>query len=458
MLPALEREKILSGLTEKQYTDLAYDWKFWARPSQLPPPGDWDGWLILAGRGFGKSRTGAEFVRAEVEAGRAKRIALIGETSADGRGVMVTGPAGLLSVCPPWNMPVFVAASSLGRPQVTWANGAVATLYDAREPDQLRGPQHDLAWLDEGAKYRYAQAVFDQLMFGLRLGSKPRWVMTTTPRPIPLITGLLKDSRVAVTRGNTSENLQNLAPSYVKNVVERYQGTRLGRQELNAEILDDVPGALWTRRVLEECRRTQEQLPQLTRLMVAVDPSATSGEESNEAGIIVVGTGRVDGYQHGYVLDDWSVQGTPDEWARRAVAAYRFHSADRIIAEKNQGGEMVEHVIKSVDRNVPVTLVTATRGKVVRAEPISALYEQGRIHHVGSFPVLEDQMIMFTRETSLARADGYSPDRVDAMVWGFSELFDLITSAKRDADRPPPGRTNSGYSHFRHAPVQQNRR
>lgn len=449
LLNASEREKILSGLTDQQFTELAYDWKFWARPNQLPPAGDWDGWLILAGRGTGKTRTGSEFIRSEVEAGRARRIGLIGETSADGRGVMITGETGILSVCPPSNMPEFVAQSKdSGRPQLTWPSGAVATLYDAREPDQLRGPQHDLVWADELAKFRYAQAVYDQMMLGLRLGNKPRWLATTTPRPIPLIQSLVKDPRVVVTRASSRENLQNLAPSFLKNVIERYQGTRLGRQEIEAEILGDMPGALWTRRILEDTRCAQDDVPELSRIVVAVDPAVTSGEEANETGIIVAGMGMVDGYQHGYVLDDWSCQGTPDEWARKTVAAYRMHQADRIIAEKNQGGEMVEAVIRSVDRNVPVLLVSASRGKAVRAEPVSALYEQGRMHHVGAFPDLEDEMVAFTPETAALRADGYSPDRVDALVWGVTELFDSITAARRDAHRPPATRTNHHYSRF----------
>jgi phage terminase large subunit-like protein len=372
-LEPAKRAALLRDLTDEERAVLAYDWTKWARPKQLAPPGDWDGWLILAGRGAGKTRTGAEWVRGEVEAGRAGRVALIAETSADGRDVIVEGDSGILSVAPPWNRPVYEPSKR----RLTWPNGAMATLYDAREPDQLRGPQHDLAWMDEAAKYRYLQAVYDNLLMGLRLGRHPRWLATTTPRPIPLLKAWLRDPRIVVTRGSTMENLANLAPSFQRAVVDRYKGTRLGRQELEAEILEDVPGALWTRRLLDENR--VDAAPPLKRLFVGVDPAITSGEKSDETGIVC---GGVDAKNHGYLLEDWSLRGTPDAWARRAVALYRRHECDGIVAERNQGGEMVEHVIRSVAADVPVKLVNATRGKYVRAEPVSALYEQVRIHHV----------------------------------------------------------------------------
>lgn len=423
-------------MSDTEQAALLYDWRRWARPKQLAPEGDWDGWLILAGRGFGKTRTAAELVRDEVESGRSGRIALIAETSADGRDVVVEGESGILAVSPPWNKPLYEPSKR----RITWPNGALATLYDAREPDQLRGPQHDFAVMDELAKYRYAQEVFDQMLFGLRLGVHPRWVAPTTPRPIKLIKDLLKDPRVAVTRGSSTENMGNLAATYRRNVIDRYAGTRLGRQEIDAEVLEDVPGALWTRRNLDEYR--VKEAPPLKRVVVAVDPPATSGENANEAGIIGVGA---DINNHGYTLDDWSMQGTPDEWARRAVALYHRLEADRIVAEKNQGGEMVEHVIKSVDRNVPVTLVHASRGKYVRAEPVSALYEQGRCHHVGTHPTLEDQMISFTPESAMDRSRGISPDRTDALVWGYSFLFPTIT-ARTEGQTNRPTQTNRGPS------------
>lgn len=421
MLPESDRKATLESLTDEQCRKLLHDWRFWARPKQIAPQGDWDGWLLLAGRGFGKTRTACEFVREEVEAKRAGRIGLVAETSADGRDVLVEGESGLLAISPPDMRPVYEPSKR----RVTWPNGAMATLYDAREPDQLRGPQHDLLLFDEIAKYRYAQAVFDNAMPGLRLGVHPKWVAATTPRPILLIKAMMRDQRVVVTRGSSNENLSNLAATFKRNVIDRYAGTRLGRQEIDAEILEDVPGALWSRRNLDEYRVAQS--PALERIVVGVDPAATSSENANETGIVVAGVARIGNMPHGYTLDDWSMKGTPDEWARRAVAAYRRFEADRIVAECNQGGEMVSSVIRSIDPDVPVTLVRATRGKYVRAEPVSALYEQGRIHHIGSLATLEDQMIAFTPESASDRKDGTSPDRVDALVWAYTELFPLIT-------------------------------
>lgn len=421
-LPEPQIRTILSELTDKQCTDLQYDWQFWARKSQQSPLGEWDGWLIIAGRGWGKTRVGAETVRAEVESSRSKRIGLIAETSADGRDVIVEGESGILACSPPWNRPVYEPSKR----RLTWPNGAIATLYDAREPDQLRGPQHDFIWFDELAKYRYADAVFDQAMFGLRLGDTPRWIVTTTPRPIALIRRLLVQSGVRVTRGRSADNLSNISGTYQRNVIDRYKGTRLGRQELDAEILDDVPGALWSRRSLDEAR--VHTAPALIRIVVGVDPAASSGEAANENGIIVAG---IAANGHAYIIEDWSLRGSPDEWARKAVAAYRKHDADALIAESNQGGEMVSAVIKSV-ADIPVKLVRATRGKYVRAEPVSALYEQGRVHHAGVMPELEDQMISFTPERAADRSDGYSPDRVDALVWALTELFPDITAGERN--------------------------
>lgn len=422
LLTPEQRQRLKTDLTDEEAALFLFEWSRWARPSQLAPTDEWDGWLILAGRGFGKTRMGSEFVRSEVESGRSKRIGLVGETSADGKDVMVNGESGIIAASPPWFRPEFTASSSNGRPKLKWPNGAIATLYDAREPEQLRGPQHDLIWFDELAKYRYAEEVFDQAMFGLRLGANPRWVATTTPRPSKLLRMLLLQKGVKITRGKSDDNLSNLSASYQRNVIDRYRGTRLGRQELDAEILEDVPGALWSRRSLDECRVASA--PALVRIVVAVDPAISSGETANENGIVVAG---VDAQGVAYVLEDWSLRGSPDEWARKAVAAYRKHQADCIVAESNQGGDMVASVIKSV-ADIPVKLVKATRGKYVRAEPVSALYEQGRVHHVGAFVDLEDQMISFTPERASDRSDGYSPDRVDALVWNLTELFPDITT------------------------------
>ena len=434
-----QRSKLLQSLTDDEAEVLIYEWEKWARPNQIAPDGDWLGWLVLAGRGWGKTRVGLEFVRAQVEAGNAGRIALVAETSADGRDVIVEGESGLLAISPPWNHPTYESSKR----RVTWPNGAIATLYDAREPDQLRGPQHDLALLDELAKYRYAQSVWDNLLPGLRLGTHPRWVATTTPRPIPLIKSLIRDPSVVVTRGRSVENLANLARTFKSSVIDRYAGTRLGRQELDAEVLEDVPGALWTRRGLDEWR--VDKAPPLKRIVVGVDPAATGNEGANETGIVVCG---LDEKQQGYVLEDWSIRGHPDVWARRAVAAYRKHEADRIIAEINQGGEMVSHTIRTIDGNVPITTVHASRGKYVRAEPIAALYEQGRIHHVGTLPDLEDQMTAFTPESAAAdRTDGKSPDRVDALVWAFTHLFPSMTErvVKKPMQVAPAQRSSHGW-------------
>lgn len=412
-------------MTPEEKMALNFNWKAWARPKQLPPDGDWDGWLILGGRGGGKTRTGAEWIRSLVENNQAKRIALIGETSADGKGVMVDGDSGILNCCPPWNKPTFTSSSSKGRPKLTWPNGAIATLYDAREPDQLRGPQHDAIWVDELAKFRYADEVYDQMLMGLRLGAKPRWLATTTPRPIPLILRLVKDPHVVVTRYSSRENLNFLSKSFQHNVIDRYFGTRMGRQEIEAEILEDIPGALWTRRNLDENRlRYMAEVPPLVRVAVAVDPAITSKDSSAETGIVA---GGVDEKSHGYVLEDASLRGTPDQWARRAVAMYRKYEADHIVAEANQGGELVERCIRAVATDVPVTLVRATRGKYVRAEPVSALYEQDRVSHVGTFPDLEDGMVGFTPERAAERSTDEFLDRVDALVWLHTDLFQSMT-------------------------------
>lgn len=426
-----EREEFMAGLSPEVLAQLKYDWNFWARPSQLEPEGDWTTWLILAGRGFGKTRVGAETIRKWVcgdtplSPGKCSRIALVAETAADARDVMVLGESGLLAVHPKDFRPSWSPANRC----VTWPNGAKAWTYNATEPDQLRGPQHDAAWVDELAKFRYSQEIWDQLQFGLRLGAHPRQIVTTTPRPMPIIRKLIIDENTTITRGKTYDNASNLAAPFLRQIEERYAGTRLGRQELDGEVLDDMPGALWNREMIDLSRRLDGP-EEYDRIVIAVDPAVTSGEEADETGIVAVGTARdEDGYSRGYVLADKSLRGTPEEWARTAVNLYHQLNADRIVAEKNQGGEMVEAVIRSVDRDVPVTLVTATRGKHVRAEPISALYEQSRIHHVGRFDKLEDQMCLFTRDAD--RSPGNSPDRVDALVWGLSSLFERMTGRRK---------------------------
>jgi predicted phage terminase large subunit-like protein len=389
-------------------------WASIARPNQLPPSGDWRVWLLLAGRGFGKTRTGAEWVIERAGSGQAKRLALVAPTASDARDVMVEGESGILMISPPWFTPLYEPS----RRRLTWPNGAIATTYSADEPERLRGPQHDAAWCDECGSWRFPEA-WDMLMFGLRLGTDPRVVVTTTPRPTKLIRELLgragKD--VVVTRGSTYENRANLAAVFFDQIVRKYEGTRLGRQELDADVLEDVPGALWCREAIEAVRH--QKALDLVRIVVAIDPAATSGEDADETGIIVAGK---DPAGHGYVLADASGRYAPTEWAKTAIALYRAHHADRIVAEVNNGGEMVEATLRMVDPNVPFTSVRASRGKVVRAEPVAALYEQGRVHHVGAFAKLEDQMCSFTTDFDRSRA-GYSPDRVDALVWALTDLL-----------------------------------
>lgn len=377
-----------------------------ARPEQIAPAGDWRTWLILAGRGWGKTRTGAEWVRESVRS--YPMVNVIAATADDARDVMIEGESGILAVCPERERPRYVPSKR----RLEWPNGARSLIFSADEPERLRGKQHMQLWADELAAWRYPDA-WDQAMMGLRLGDDPRAVVTTTPRPTALVRGLLANPDTVVTRGSTYDNAANLAGAFLAQIISKYEGTRLGRQELNAELLDDTPGALWQRSALDAGR--VKAAPDMARVVVAIDPAVTSGETSDETGIVVCGKG-VDG--HGYVLADLTCRMTPDGWARRAVAGYDRYRADRIIAEVNNGGDLVSHTIHTVRPTIAFTAVHATRGKRTRAEPISALYEQGRMHHIGSFPELEDQMVAYT-------PDGYdgSPDHVDALVWGMTELF-----------------------------------
>tara|TARA_R110000824_G_scaffold366730_2_gene555686 strand:- start:217924 stop:219156 length:1233 start_codon:yes stop_codon:yes gene_type:complete len=398
----------VESLSKKEINWLNDHWPFWARPDQLPPDAPWTTWLVLGGRGAGKTRAGAEWVRALVDEGMAGRIALIGETLGDVREVMIDGPSGLTQLSDT-NRPRYETS----RKRLLWPNGAVAQAFSASEPDGLRGPQFDAAWADEVAKWRYAEATWDMLQFGLRLGDNPRQVVTTTPRPVPIIKRLLKDERTKVTRASTYENRANLADAFFRSVISRYEGTRLGRQELDAELIEDNPDALWARGGLDEQRVSRA--PELNRIVVAVDPPATSGPNADECGIVVAGR-AADG--RAYVLDDRSMGGlTPLTWASRAAKAFRDYEADRIVAESNQGGEMVSTILRQVMPAAPVKLVRATRGKWLRAEPVAALYERGLVSHVGALAQLEDQMCDFVPGT------GKSPDRLDALVWALNELM-----------------------------------
>jgi len=422
VLPTLKQAELtdlLADLDERTALTLLYDWPLWAREEQLPPPGAWYIWLILAGRGWGKTRTGAEFVRWRVETGRAHRIALIGQTAADVRDVLVEGDSGLLAVCPAWNRPKYEPSKR----RLTWPDGQIATTFSGDAPDQLRGPQHDTVWADELAKWRYPQEAWDNTEMGLRSSNDPRAVVTTTPRPIPLILALRDDPQTVRPTKNLSTQLNraNVSERFIQRVIHKYAGTRLGRQELDAEILDDVPGALWTRSLIEASR--VRVAPLLTRIVVGVDPPGSA--DGAECGIVVSGK---DASEHGYILADYSLQGSPAEWAAQVITAYIREKADKIVAEKNNGGDMVAHVIRQATAdvggitirgaNLPVELVWASRGKQTRAEPIALLWEQKppRAHYVGAHPELEDQCCTWVPGED-------SPDRMDAKVWAMTELF-----------------------------------
>lgn len=401
-----ERSRILKGITDAELRKLEHDWLFWARQNQKTPPGKWITWLVLAGRGFGKTRTGAEQIIQWEKQGY-KHFAIMAKTPGEARDVMVLGESGLLASAPPDNKPIYEPSKLL----ITWKSGAIAHIYSGENPDQPRGGQSEKAWVDELAKYRYPQEALDNIMFGLRLGNNPQIIITTTPRPIKTIKDLIKDPDTYVTKGSTYDNVSNLADTFIKTVVKKYEGTRLGQQELYAAVLDDNPNALWQRSDIENNR--VKTVPELIRIVVGVDPAVTSGDESDDTGIVVAG---IDKMQHGYILDDKTLKASPDGWANVAVNAYYKWKADRIIGESNNGGDMIEFVIKSVDRNVSYRKVTASRGKLIRAEPIAALYEQGRIHHVGYFGDLEDQYCEW-------QPGDKSPNNMDAAVWALTELF-----------------------------------
>jgi phage terminase large subunit-like protein len=415
--PEAERNAAIDALPAETQAALMYDWPFWARPSQIEPEGDWTYWLILAGRGFGKTRTGSETVRRWIRT--CDMVNLIGATVDDAREIMIEGESGILAICPDGERPAYKKTER----KLIWPNGAVSLIFTADEPERLRGKQHKKLWADELAAWRYQEA-WDQAKFGLRIGERPQAVITTTPKPLAHITDLLKDKATVVTRGTTYENKANLAPSFFDAIIKRYEGTRLGRQELRAEVLSDTPGALWSHEMIRHI--PVSAVPQLSRIVVAVDPPATSHENSNECGIVAVGQARQARSDAAYVLADRSGVMAPHEWALKAVNLYREVEADLIVAEVNQGGDMVEAVIRSVDPDVPVKSVRASRGKAIRAEPVSALYARGIVYHCELFEALEDQMCAFTPDFD--RTENGSPDRLDALVWGLTELFPALTA------------------------------
>lgn len=412
----------LDGLSARELTRLLNDWEFIARRDQWPPAGaanslPWRVWLILGGRGAGKTRAGAEWVkglalgRAQFCARPVSRIALVGETAADVRDVMIEGVSGILAVHAKSDRPRWESS----RRRLLWETGVVAQAFSAEDPESLRGPQFHAAWCDELAKWRYARETWDMLQFGLRLGDWPRQLVTTTPRPLPLLKQLIADPATALTRALTRENAAHLAPSFLESVVAQYAGTRLGRQELDGEIVDERKDALWTRDMLEGARISEA--PALSRIVVAVDPPASSSKRADNCGIVAAGRDP-QGVLH--VLADATLAAArPAQWARAAIALYHKLSADALVAEVNQGGEMVRAVLNEADPSAPVTMARATRGKYLRAAPVAQLYEQGRVKHVGAFPALEDEMCDFGHD---GLSSGRSPDRLDALVWAVTAL------------------------------------
>lgn len=418
----------MKTLTLQEVKALSRDWQLSARSEQLPPIGSWFTWLILGGRGAGKTRAGAEWVHDASSSGYLMdkvvgqkltygRIALVAETLSDAREVMVDGQSGILNIATR-NRPVYESS----RRRLIWPNGAIAQIFSSEDPESLRGPQFDLAWCDELCKWKYAQETWDMLQFGLRLGALPRQLITTTPRPIELLKQIMEDPLTVITKMRTDDNKAHLANSFLQNVTARYAKTRLGRQELNGEVIADLEDALWQRARLEKCRISQ--LPSLERIVVAIDPPVSATAKNSCCGIVVAG---LDDQGKGIVLEDGSVDGaSPSKWASRASELFHFHNADMVVAEGNQGGDMVRTVLQASDATLPIQIVHATRGKWVRAEPIAALYEQNRIMHFGAFKKLEDQMCNFSisgGSGGTGGVNGASPDRLDALVWALTALM-----------------------------------
>ena len=418
LLPDSEKKTRIERLTEEQAAALLWSWRHWhARPNQILPDGAWVHWLLLAGRGFGKTRTGAEAVKEWAQEKLEAPIHLVAPTAGDIRKVMIEGSSGLLSCYAPGdpNRPTY--EPSKGH-LLTWPNGNIGYAFSADEPERLRGPQCGRYWADEMAAWRFVEEAWDNLMFGFRLGAQLRGVITTTPKPLRIIRELVRSEATHVTRGSTYDNRASLSPEFFAYVVRKYEGTRIGRQELLAEILDDVPGALWTRDMIQRARILKQDMrwDMIVRVVVAIDPAATSGEDSDETGIIVAALVKS---HHVVILDDRTCRESPLGWARAAVEAYNYYKGSRIVAEVNNGGEMVESNLRAVAPNIPFRAVRASRGKTVRAEPVAALYEQGRIHHMGSFPDLEDQLCGYVAGLPGSK----SPDRMDALVWAVTELL-----------------------------------
>lgn len=423
-LPKEKVAQVFQELGPKKTEELKHDWNFWARDEQLEPDGDWNTWFVNAGRGFGKTRAGVEWVRDQVKRG-AKRIAAVAATNSDIERVMVKGESGFLSVC--WEGDKTVQGKKMGYPEwsptkrtLSWANGAQVQFFSAEEPERLRGPQFEIAWCDELAAWNKDIDTWSMLQFCMRLGKHPRIMVTTTPKPTKLVRQILKDGNTHVTTGSTFDNSANLAKTYLKAVKDQYEGTRLGRQELYAEVLEEAEGALWSTEMLDKASVKHEDVPHLNRIVVALDPAVTSNAESDMTGIVVAG---IDVNGVAYVLGDYTERLSPQGWASKAIQLYHQYQADRIVAEVNQGGDMVKQTLHGEDETIPFKAVRASRGKFARAEPISALYERGIVKHVANPPdgsslnELETQMRTWEPLGSIG-----SPDRLDALVWAITDL------------------------------------
>ena len=443
--------EFLSQFTHEELLELEYDWSLWARPDQLPPTDrDWEVWLLKGGRGSGKTRPGAEWILEKEREGY-QRMAIVAETEDEGRHTLVEGESGLLACAPPYNRPEYQPENR----RLIWPSGAQARLYSGDSPNQLRGPQHDAAWLDEVAKWRYPEETYANLEFGLRLGDNPQCVLTTTPRPLAFLRDLIKDPGCVTVTASTYANAANLPAKFIQRIEKRYGGTERGRQEIDGELLLDVRGALWTLSVIDKTRiRNSAKKPNCRRIVIGVDPQGKEAQrmgrqfesQGGETGIVVCGEGYD---ERGYVLDDLSDDYNPNQWAQTAVDAFHRHGADMIVAEKNNGGEMVRQTIHTIDPNIYVNPIWASDGKLIRAEPVSALYEQDRISHVGQFADLEDEMTLYT-----GKPGEPSPNRLDALVWAFTELFiqesrryDYYDPARHENRRPTRyrGETDEQY-------------
>ena len=423
--PEPDQKGLIKAITDGDLDHVSQDWFFNARREQLPPSWDWFIWLVMAGRGFGKNWSGSNWLINQHSTGQAKNSGIVAATASDLRRYCLEGPSGILSLAPNHWRPAYLTSKS----KLVWPDESETLLFTSEEPDRLRGPNLDKVWCDELGSWGRLDATWDMLMLCMRYGV-PQVTVTTTPRPKAILRDLLnrRDKDVAVTTGSTYDNVKNLAGRFVQEVITQHKGTKLERQEIYGELLDEFEGALWSYKVLDACRVTEH--PELGRVGVGVDPAISSVEGANLTGIAV---GGIAANKHGYLLGDHSLQASPEQWATKAVSLYNQFQADFIIAEKNQGGEMVEATIRAVDPNVNVKLVHASRGKIARAEPIAAFYEQGRIHHVGTFPELEDEMCLFLPgESNLQqlRSGGSSPDRADALVWLMTELMDSANKSR----------------------------